>query len=82
MNRILITGASDNVSIEVIKALKNLNSSGLIYASVRDVAAANNFVDNVVPVRFDFEYAAVQQQALQSCDVLFLLRPPQLANVM
>lgn len=82
MSRILITGATGNVGMEVIKALHRMPHSHTVQAGVRDVkAAASLSAYNVQGLSFDFENDAIQTPALQQTDMLFLMRPPQLANV-
>lgn len=81
MKRILITGATGNVGTEVIKALLQAKENSAIYAGVRHAPKAGAFPEHVKPVHFDFENPDTQEAALQHTDVLFLLRPPQLAAV-
>ncbi len=79
MKKILITGATGNIGTEVIHALINLNSEATIYAGVRDVSK-DKVRDKVELVQFDFTIADSYKMALNNCDVLFLLRPPQISD--
>ncbi len=82
MKCVLITGATGNVGLEVVRALHR-RGDVKIRAAVRDVAqSATAFHDlpNVQLVPFDFGDAASQTAALAGCDSLFLLRPPQLTD--
>lgn len=83
MNNVLITGATGNVGLEVVKALNARKHSLTVYAGVRDVKEAEQKRTdrNVWPVRFDFTDAATYRPALANCNTLFLLRPPQLSDV-
>jgi len=80
---ILITGATGNVGLSVLNHLTNQNNDLKVIAGVRNVekekAKLQEF--NVSLVTFDFENVQTFQPALQGIDILFLLRPPQLANV-
>ncbi|WP_373399997.1 NmrA family NAD(P)-binding protein [Algoriphagus halophilus] len=84
MSSILILGATGNVGREVIKHLLNSGCSAVVFAGVRNPQRA---IEGF-PVhkqlkfrRFDFEDQSSFGEALKGIDVLFLLRPPQIADV-
>jgi uncharacterized protein YbjT (DUF2867 family) len=83
MTKVLITGATGNVGTEVIKALQNIDHNLDIYAGVR------NFNEDSIKLShykvnfslFDFTDIKTYKTALDGCDILFLLRPPQISEV-
>ena len=82
MTKVLITGATGNIGTEVIKSLSKLNYLN-IYAGVKDlnkdkIKLANY---NIQFSQFDFTDLKSHKSALEGCNVLFLLRPPQIADV-
>ena len=83
MKKILITGATGNVGIEVIKSFESLNYSYQVYAGVRDVQADKQKMVsfNAQLIQFDFTNINTFQAALIDIDILFLLRPPQISEV-
>lgn len=82
LTKVLITGATGNVGMAVIKALQRQNHLLDIIAAVRDVEGdTKKLADYEVSFeKFDFMDAATFKPALQNCDILFLLRPPQISN--
>lgn len=83
MKNILITGATGNVGLEVIQAFNQLDHGFSLYAGVRNLRTDTHKIKgkNVKPVEFDFTNIGTYPAALQNCDILFLLRPPQIADV-
>jgi len=83
MTKVLLTGATGNVGIEVISALKKLDHQLEIYAGVRDTGFGNEKLKNckVKTIKFDFTNSQTFMPALQNIDILFLLRPPQISDV-
>ncbi len=83
MRRILITGPSGNVGSAVIDSLQKIVGDYEIVAGLRDLTKRETMFSagKVCYVQFDFQDASSFKDALTSCDTLFLLRPPQLANV-
>ena len=83
MKKILITGATGNVGMEVIKSLDKLHHELEIYAGVfnveKDKLKLKNYSVNIV--HFDFAAISTYKPALDNCEILFLLRPPQLSEV-
>jgi len=83
MKKILITGATGNVGMALIKASAELKNDFEIYAGVfnleKDKLKLKDY--NVNVLRFDFTDATTYKPALTNCDILFLLRPPQLSEV-
>lgn len=80
--RVLVTGATGNVGKEVINALISLSKESLITAGVRNISKENHhFQDEVHLQHFDFENESTFYPALSNCDILFLLRPPHIADV-
>lgn len=84
MQQIFITGATGNVGFQTLCALYK-NSNGIkIKAGVRNIEKAGKqfggFKDTEL-VRFDFTMQETFTHALQTIDTLFLLRPPQIADV-
>lgn len=81
---ILITAAASNTSYETIRFLNELNGDIKIRAGLRSPDKYENkfskFQD-VQTVEFDFERAETFDNALENCDIVFLLRPPNLADV-
>ncbi|MDZ7757757.1 NmrA family NAD(P)-binding protein [Rhodohalobacter sp.] len=82
--KFLITGATGNVGVEVIRYLMNPDHDHTIIAGVRNIEKAKekfrNFSD-LEYVSFDFEDPATFNDALQNVDSVFLLRPPHISDV-
>jgi len=84
MSRILITGATGNIGFEVIRFLMERNTSNKIIAAVRDIEKAKRLFkdyEKLEYVHFDFENPNTFKDATHHIDRVFLLRPPQLADV-
>ena len=86
MNRILITGASGNVGIEVVEHLLLQSDSHKVVLGLRMPENDNRLIkliswNTLKRVKFDFEDPSTFKPALTSCDVLFLLRPPQISSI-
>lgn len=81
--KVLITGATGNVGIAILKALQNTNHQLDIIAGVRDLErdSKNLAAYKVSFEKFDFTDALTYKTALQNCDILFLLRPPQITDI-
>src|SRR5690242_11433779 len=80
MPAIFITGATGNVGRAVIEELSSASSSGIeIIAGVRDPAAWRAH-PHVRATHFDFADATTFPRAIASGQIVFLLRPPQLAS--
>jgi uncharacterized protein YbjT (DUF2867 family) len=83
MGKVLITGATGNVGIEVIKSLQNIDHQLDIYAGVRnsneDRIKLSKYKLNFS--QFDFSDVETCKTALDSCEILYLLRPPQISEV-
>lgn len=80
---VLITGATGNVGLELISQLLPHKQIRLI-AGVRDPARAQArtpLLQKLECRAFDFENPASFEPALQQVERVFLLRPPQLADV-
>jgi len=83
MKNVLVTGASGNVGLEVLKALTILKCPLEINAGVRD---PEGYDPKLAPfklnkVKFDFTDPSSFNQALKNMDILFLLRPPNISDV-
>lgn len=76
---ILITGATGNIGREVIKHF-DYTSDNKIFAAVQN-ARDNPFTEPVKLRAFDFYRTTTASGALEEIDVVFLLRPPQIADV-
>jgi uncharacterized protein YbjT (DUF2867 family) len=83
MTKVLITGATGNVGTEVIKSLQNIDHQLDIYAGVRnsneDRLKLSNYKVNFS--LFDFTNVETYKAAIDGCEILFLLRPPQISEV-
>jgi uncharacterized protein YbjT (DUF2867 family) len=81
--KILITGATGNVGLAVLRALQATPANLQVLAGVRNLHEDSPKLTGlaVSPIHFDFEDTSTFAPALQGVDVLFLLRPPQLADV-
>lgn len=84
MKKILITGATGNVGLEVIKSLLNTQTPNTIIAGVRNIDRAKITLKDyqaIQYVRFDFENPSTFDAALDGIDTVFLLRPPHISDV-
>lgn len=83
MKNILITGATGNVGMEVIKALLKLSLPLNIIAAVRDIVLDGDKLKdyNIGLIKFDITDSTTFSIAFKNIDVLFLLRPPQISAV-
>ncbi|WP_373523450.1 NmrA family NAD(P)-binding protein [Aquiflexum sp.] len=82
--KILISGATGNVGIEVIKAIEATDHPYQVYAGLRDVKKKEIGLDqfpNIQRREFDFDKTSDFQTYLKNIDVLFLLRPPHISDV-
>jgi uncharacterized protein YbjT (DUF2867 family) len=81
MKNVFITGATGNVGLEVIKALEKIPHDLFIYAAVRNILKDKEKLAKFEgkPIHFDFEDVSTYH-SLSKCDILFLLRPPQISD--
>lgn len=84
MKKLLITGATGNIGIEVVRYLQRINTSIQLVIGARNIEKAKknfNEYPNLAYVSFDFEAADSFENALKGIDRVFLLRPPHLSDV-
>lgn len=83
MTKLLVTGATGNVGTAVITSLSAMEGDFEILAGVRNLEASEEVLQlpKVRKVQFDFDDQKSVAAAIEQADVLFLLRPPQLADV-
>lgn len=83
MTKVLITGATGNVGVAIFNALDKVKHHLDLYAGVRDLDESNSELStqNIHFEKFDFVDISICQKALEGCDILFLLRPPQISDV-
>lgn len=82
--KILITGATGNIGAEIIESLFSVNTGDEIIAGVRNIEKSKKMLAGFKTLSyrtFDFEAATTFEAALEKIDVLFLLRPPVIADV-
>jgi uncharacterized protein YbjT (DUF2867 family) len=82
--KILVTGASGNIGSELIKSLSKIEKGVEIIAGDFDVKRARNTLAEYSNLSFrhlDFNNPVTFDEALEGIGTIFLLRPPQLANV-
>lgn len=84
MSKILITGATGNIGLEVIRFLKNIETSHKVVVGVRNIEKAKIVFagySNLEYVHFDFEDPNTFDEALTGIDRIFLLRPPHISDI-
>ena len=84
MKRFLITGATGNVGMAIIRCLFMNCVEEQIVAGVRNIPEAKRkFAENkkLEFVRFNFENPETFKKALENIDLVFLLRPPHISDV-
>lgn len=84
MKRILVTGATGNIGLEVVHYLSKLNSDSQILVAVRNIEKAKKTFKNYPDLlfqQFDFESESIFSKAFDRIDILFLLRPPHISDV-
>jgi uncharacterized protein YbjT (DUF2867 family) len=78
-SRILVTGATGNVGQEVVKELSRRGQQ--VVAAVLNAKGARKAPAGIQTVEFDFGRHATFEPALAGVEKLFLMRPPQIADV-
>ena len=83
MKKILITGATGTVGLEVLKALKTINEPFEIFAGIRNFNTEKQKLEgfDIKTIAFDFTDITTFKHAFSNCDILFLLRPPNISDV-
>ncbi len=84
MKRILITGATGNIGVEVIRFLYNFGTGNQIIAGVRNIENAKQVFKDFSQlhyVNFDFENPKSFDNSLENIDIVFLLRPPHISDI-
>jgi uncharacterized protein YbjT (DUF2867 family) len=81
--KVFVTGATGNVGLEVIKSVTALGLNVELKAGVRDLKRAKDILpsNSCELVQFDFDHPSNLTSVLRDCEVLFLLRPPQISDV-
>lgn len=80
--KVVITGATGNVGKAVLSSLQNIDHQMDLYAGVRNVEADKISLEGLKTslLKFDFMDFKTCEAALENCDILFLLRPPQISD--
>jgi uncharacterized protein YbjT (DUF2867 family) len=84
MGKLLITGATGNIGLEVIRFLYKYGTSDRVIAGVRDTGKAKRVFKDYSQldyVHFDYESFDTFDNALTDIDKVFLLRPPHISDV-
>ncbi len=84
MSNILITGATGNIGIELIRFLYRIDTSNRIIAGVRNIEKAKSIFKDFPKlnyVLFDFEDSDTFDTTLAGIDKIFLLRPPHISEI-
>lgn len=83
MVRLLVTGATGNVGLEVVKALKSSRDSSEVQTrvAVRSSSSKNAIFEGLDCVPLDFVNPATYAAALHDVTGVFLVRPPALGDV-
>ena len=83
MKKVLITGATGNVGLAVLRSLYKSDHQLSIIAGVKHIEKNEETLMrySMSKIRFDFNDKATFETAFENCDVLFLLRPPQISDV-
>jgi len=79
MPRILITGATGNVGQAVLQAFSGQSNDIEVLAGVR--STKNDKLQGFPTIQFEFGDDHSVDTALNNCNILFLLRPPQLTDI-
>ncbi|MEI6683526.1 MAG: NmrA family NAD(P)-binding protein [Bacteroidota bacterium] len=84
MKHILITGATGNLGFEVIRFLYQIDTNNRIIAGVRNIDKAKQVFKDFSQLDyayFDFENPDSFDKSLEDIDIVFLLRPPHIADI-
>ncbi len=82
--KVLITGASGNVGYEIIRGLRQINSGHDIIAADFDIEIARSVLSEFENLQYrclNFSDSSTFDKVLSGIDIVFLLRPPQLADI-
>jgi uncharacterized protein YbjT (DUF2867 family) len=82
--KILITGSTGNIGKEVIRALSELNTSDEVIACGKNLDDTRRKLKEFEKLSFrqlDFSDPSGFEEALRDIEVVFLLRPPNLADI-
>ena len=80
--KIVITGATGNVGLSVIQSLNKITHNLNIIAGIRSLEEDKKKLSNYKLdfVKFDFMDFTTYQSAISGCQILFLIRPPQISD--
>lgn len=84
MKRILITGATGNIGMEVVHYLYEFDNESEIIVAVRSIESAKKKFPDYPKLfyrTFDFEKQNSFKDAFKDVDILFLLRPPHISEI-
>jgi len=84
MKNLLITGASGNIGYEIIRGLHEIGTPHRIISAAYNISRAKEALTGFLSLEYrnlDFANPDSFRAALKDIDTVFLLRPPQLADV-
>ncbi|MCB0481164.1 MAG: NmrA family NAD(P)-binding protein [Flavobacteriales bacterium] len=84
MTRILVTGATGNIGVELVNYLNKPNDEFETIVAVRNIERAKKTfhgLSHLTYAWFDFENPNSFDEAFDDIDILFLLRPPHISKV-
>jgi uncharacterized protein YbjT (DUF2867 family) len=84
MGLFLISGPTGNIGMEVLQSLYELKIESKIIAGTHNIASAQKKLTGYPSLEYrklDFADPSTFEEALSGVDIVFLLRPPQLADI-